>query len=342
MTTKRVLCLYPFTTETQAQLRAISPELEITFAGTDTQAGVNAVEDQTLDALLANFAPSDIRRLPRLSWLGIIGAGVDHLRSGDPWQYGVTVTNGSGLHGTAIAEYTLAQMLFFAQHAADRQRAQVERAWPTVWTAGWISLLGARLRDRTLTVVGYGSIGREIARLAQAFGMRVLAVKAHPTVKGDRGYAPAGLGDPDGLIPARIAAISELGELFAESDYAVLTLPSTPSTERIVGGQAISSLPRHAVLINVARGKILDEEALCAALRDGALRGAVLDVATVEPIPPTSPLWQAPNLVLTPHVSAIQDPVGWWDLVAGLMSENLARYAAGRELLNTVDAAAGY
>src|SRR5262249_46917792 len=150
----------------------------------------------------------------------------------------------------------------------------------------------------------------------------------------DHGYSPAGLGDPDGLLPARIAPISELGALFRETDYAVLTLPATPSTERIVGAPAIRSLPRHAVLINVARGKILDEEALCAAPRDGALRGAVLDVATAEPIPPNSPLWHVPNLVLTPHVSAIQDAERWWDLVAGLMGENLARYAAGRELLN--------
>jgi phosphoglycerate dehydrogenase-like enzyme len=339
---KRVLCLYPFTVETQARLRANYPELDITFDGTDTQAGVDAVEDPTLDALLANFAPSDMQRLPRLSWLGIIGAGVEHLRLGDPWKHGVTVTNGSGLHSTAIAEYTLAQMLLFSQRVADRQRAQVERAWPAVWSEPWLSLLGTRLRDRTLTVVGYGSIGREIARLASAFGMRVLAVKANPTVKGDRGYSPPGLGDPEGRIPSRIAPISELSELLRESDYAVLTLPSTPATVRIVGAQAIRSLPRHALLINVARGRTLDEEALCAALRDGALGGAVLDVATAEPIPPTAHLWQVPNLVLTPHVSAIQDPQRWWDLVAGLMSENLARYAAGRELLNVVDGAAGY
>jgi phosphoglycerate dehydrogenase-like enzyme len=343
MKKRRLLCLYPFTAQMQSQLRAISPELEITFAGSDTQAGVDAVEDPTLDALLANFAPSDLRRqLPRLSWLGIIGAGVEHLRAGNPWKHGVTVTNGSGLHGTAIAEFTLAQMLFFAQRVADRQRAQVESASPAAWTEGWISLLGTPLRDRTLTVVGYGSIGREIARLANAFGMRVLAVKANPTLKGDRGYSPPGLGDSEGRIPARIAPISELSELFCQSDYAVLTLPATPSTERIVSARAIRSLPRHAVLINVARGKILDEEALCAALRDGALRGAVLDVATAEPIPSNSLLWQVPNLVLTPHVSAIQDPEGWWDLVAGLMKENLARFAAGRELLNIVDGAAGY
>ncbi len=339
---KRVICLYPFTTEMQVALRAISRDLEITFAGTDTQAGVDAIEDPTLDALLANFAPSDMGQLPRLSWLGIVGAGVNHLRAGDPWKFGVTVTNGSGLHGTAIAEYTLAAMLFLSQRVANRQRAHAERAWPGVWTEPWLSLLGNRLRGQTLTIVGYGSIGREIARLANAFGMRVLAVKANPKVKEDYGYSPPGLGDPDGRLPAQFAPVSELCELFRESDYAVLTLPSTPATQRIVGISAIHSLPPHAVLINVARGEILDEEALCEALRDGALRAAVLDVAREEPVPPDSSLWKVPNLILTPHVSAIQEPEGWWDLVAGLMRENVARYAAGRELLNLVDGARGY
>jgi phosphoglycerate dehydrogenase-like enzyme len=254
----------------------------------------------------------------------------------------VTVTNGSGLHGTAIAEFVLGQMLFFAQNVSERQRVQAERGWPTVWSELWISLLGTSLRGRTITVVGYGSIGREVARLAHAFGMRVLAVKANPTVRRDHGYSPAGLGDPEGTIPLRIGALSELREMFAQSDYAVLTLPSTAATERVVDAEAIRALPRHAVLMNVARGRILDEVALCAALDQGALRGAVLDVATVEPVAEDSPLWRAPNLVLTPHLSAIQDREGWWNLVAGLMTENLARFAAGHELLNVVDGAAGY
>jgi phosphoglycerate dehydrogenase-like enzyme len=122
----------------------------------------------------------------------------------------------------------------------------------------------------------------------------------------------------------------------------VLALPFTAATDRVVDAAAIAALPSRAVLINVARGRVLDEEALANALRSGAIRGAVLDVATVEPVGVDSPLWGVPNLVLTPHVSAINDPAGWWDRVAGLMRENLTRYAAGRELLNVVNGAAGY
>lgn len=339
---RKLICLYPFDARTQAQLRAISPELDITFSGTDSQAGVDALADPAADGLLANFCPNSLDRVPQLRWLALVGAGVEHLRKADPWAHGITVTNGSGLHGTAIAEYTLSQMLFLSQNTAARERSQLDGAWPSVWTDAWLALLGASLRGKTITIVGYGSIGREIARLARAFGMRVLAVKADPTVKADRGYTPTGLGDPDGSIPERIVATTQLAELFAESDFAVLTLPYTPATERIVEAGAIAALPSRAVLINVARGRVLDEGALRDALERGAIRGAVLDVATVEPVAADSPLWRVPNLVLTPHISAINDPKGWWDLVAGLMRENLARYAARRELLNVVNGAAGY
>ena len=101
---KNVLCLYPFDAATQARLRRAAPELDISFAGTDSQTGVDALADPAADALLANFYPADPARLPALKWLGLIGAGVEHLKKADPWRRGVTVTNGSGLHGTAIAD----------------------------------------------------------------------------------------------------------------------------------------------------------------------------------------------------------------------------------------------
>ena len=195
---RKVICLYPFDAAMQAQLRAISADLDITFSGTDSQSGVDALADPDAEGLLANFCPSDLARLPSLRWLALVGAGVEHLRKADPWARGITVTNGSGLHGTAIAEYALSQMLFFSQNTAARERSQLQGAWPSAWTDAWLALLGGSLRGKAITIVGYGSIGREIARLARAFGMRIFAVKADPTTKVDRGYTPAGLGDADG------------------------------------------------------------------------------------------------------------------------------------------------
>ncbi|HEV8229904.1 MAG TPA: NAD(P)-dependent oxidoreductase, partial [Candidatus Limnocylindria bacterium] len=265
----RVRCLYPFDAPTQERLRAAALKAEIVFAGRDSQAGVDALEGDDIDALLANFCPSDLRKLPELRWLGIIGAGIDHIRAGRPWDHGVTVTNGSGLHGTAMGEFTLAYMLHIAQRVADRQANQANRGWPGPWTDPWLALRGRSLRGKTVTVVGYGSLGREVARLAHAFGMRVLAVKADPSTRRDRGYSAPGTGDPNGGIPERIGSLAEVRSLFAESDYVVLTLPSTARTERVIDSTAIGALPRHAALINIARGTILDEDALADALRRG-------------------------------------------------------------------------
>ena len=339
---KRVLCLYPLAAEVRERLNALSSSLDIAYGAPDSQETVDGLRDDGLDALLANYCPADLEHVPALEWLQTIGAGVEHLRATDPWARRIVVTNGSGLHGSAIAEYVMANVLRFSQKGPQRRENQAARRWPTAWSQDWQRLLGTSLRGRTLTVVGYGSIGRAVAGVAHGFGMRVLAVKARPALLRDTGYAVPGVGDPDGVIPERVVGIDGIAQCFAASDYAVLTLPSTPATDRVVDRAALSALPAHAVLINVARGRVLDEDALIDALRHGSIRGAVLDVASTEPVPPDSPWWDVPNLVLTPHISAVNDPPGWWDLVGALVFENLTRYAAGTPLLNIVDGAAGY
>jgi phosphoglycerate dehydrogenase-like enzyme len=338
----RVRCLYPFAEREQAQLRAVSPALAITFSPPDGPAQANAVINRDAEVLLSNFCPSDLSGFPKLKWLALAGAGVEHLRAADPWARGITVTNGSGLHATPMGEFVMSSLLWFSQRMRDRIANQEQRGWPPPNVERWVNLLASPLRGRTITVVGYGSIGREVARLADAFGMRVLAVKARPDQLVDAGYTPPGIGDPSGRIPAEVVSPDQIPRCFAESNFVALTLPWTPATDRIVDRKAISALPRDAVLVNVARGKIIDEEALVEALTSGSIRGAVIDVAAAEPVPPESPLWQVPNLVLTPHVSGNNDPAGQWFALAALMAENLGRYGSKRELLNIVNAARGY
>ncbi len=339
---KHVLCLYPFSDEVKAGIRALSPALDVTFSGPESQATVDALADPALDALLANYCPADLKKLPGLTWLGMVGAGVEHLRVADPWSHGVIVTNGSGLQMSAIGEYTMTALLLGTQKLRGRLENQAKHAWPSAWTEDWLGLLGSSLRNRTMTLVGYGSLGREIARLASAFGIRVLAIKARPGQRRDAGYSPPGLGDPEGTIPEAVGGVGEIHAFFARSDFAVLTLPWTTANDRLIDAAALAALPPHAVLINVARGKVLDESALFAALARGALGGAVLDVAPVEPVPTDSPMWGVPNLVITPHVSAINDPQEWWVRVAPLVIENLRRFADGRELLNATSGSSGY
>lgn len=334
--------MYPLEPALRASLEAVSDRFRFTFSPPDGQAAVDALEGVDIEVLLANYCPTRLERFPALRWLALAGAGVEHLAATDPWRRGITVTNGSGLHAGPMAEFVLSSFLRFSQGFARRERSAERRGWPTPWGKEWIELLGTPLRGKVVTVVGYGSIGREIARLAAAFGMRVIAVKARPDQRADAGYIPPGMGDPAGAIPERFAGPDELVGAFAVSDYVAIAIPWTPRTDRLVDRRAIDALPRGAVVVNIARGKVLDQEALVEALRAGRIGGAALDVLAPEPPSADDPIWTVPNLVLTPHVSGAYDPTGGWGALTALLRLNLERYAAGHPLVNVVDGGAGY
>jgi phosphoglycerate dehydrogenase-like enzyme len=183
----------------------------------------------------------------------------------------------------------------------------------------------------TLGVIGYGGVGRAVARRAHALGMSVLALRRQPR-------------PDDGAEVAEVAGIVQgddgLRRILEESDVVVLTVPSTPQTRGLIGAAELARMRPGAVLINVARGDIVDERALAEALRQRRLRGAGLDVFASEPLPADSPLWRLENVLITPHVSATTPR--FWDREAALILDNLARYLAGEPLRNVVDAAAGY
>jgi phosphoglycerate dehydrogenase-like enzyme len=248
------------------------------------------------------------------------------------------VTNASGVHAIAMAEYVLGAALMVTERIADRLANQDRRAWADVRWA----LASRGLRGRTALVVGYGSVGREVARLLDACGVRILAVKADPTQVADTGWSESGTGDPPGAIPERIGGPDELVELAREADLLVLTMPGTSATTGLVGGQVLGALRPGAWVINVGRGSVIDEAALLDALRTDRLGGAVLDVMATEPLPPDHPLWSDPRCVITPHVSGLGDVDAVWHRVALLFAEQLRRDAAGAALLNVTSGARGY
>jgi phosphoglycerate dehydrogenase-like enzyme len=191
----------------------------------------------------------------------------------------------------------------------------------------WQPLEGRELADVTLGIVGLGSIGRVVAELARGFGCRVLAVRRQAA----REEPPPGVqvGGPE-TLPALLAA----------SDFVVLALPLTPETEEIIDAEALGRMSRTAWLINVARGRLVDERALVRALREGTIGGAVLDAFREEPLPPTSPFYDLPNAIVTPHTAWSSGRV--LDRSVELFCENLRRFARGEALVNTVDPGAGY
>jgi phosphoglycerate dehydrogenase-like enzyme len=334
--TTTVLNGYPLDATQRRRIEAAAGRLPVVHHEIDDQAQLDVLDGSAVEVLLADFIPSDLSAWPRLRWLQYSGAGVDALAGAAPWSKGLIVTTASGGNAVAIGEYVLGWLLHLSQQIGPLLDNHGQRSWADTRMA----LGGYGLRGRTLTIVGYGSVGREVARLAHAFGVRILAVKARPNDRGDPGYRWSGTGDPDGSIPERIVGVEQIGEVVAQADYVLVAAPLTPATRGALGRNILAALRPDAWLINVGRGDIFDERDLVESLRELRFGGAILDVAWREPLESSNPLWKMPNVVVTPHVAGMSAKT--WDALADLFAENLARYLADEPLLNLVDPDRGY
>lgn len=252
-------------------------------------------------------------RAPRLRWLHVPNAGVDHPIFGTLRQRGVVLTTSSGASAVPVAQSVMAAVLAFARGLPQWMAAQREKVWRP---------LGEQrpdLEGQTMAVVGLGAIGREVARLARALGLRVVAVRS----------APRPAPEADEVVP-----VSALDALLPRIDWLVLTCPLTPQTTGLIDATRLRRLPAHARLVNVSRGAVIDEAALVEALRQGRVAGAYLDVFVDEPLPSDSPLWDLPNVILSPHDAA--GASGNRRRVSELFLDNLERWAAGKPLRNVV------
>jgi phosphoglycerate dehydrogenase-like enzyme len=271
-------------------------------------------------------------RAPALRWVHSATAGVERVLTPASRARGLVITNARGVFSRPIAEYVLMMMLTAARRLPQLLELQAERTWQP--------LEARELRDVTVGIVGLGSIGRAVGALATAFGCRVLATRRRPEAGTD---ASDGAGDEPflgTLMLDRVLSPAQLPEMLAECDFVVLAAPLTEGTRGIISDEAIAHMKPGAWVINVARGELVDERALTRALREGRLGGAVLDTFLEEPLPPTSPLYAIPNLIITPHTAWSSTRV--LDRSVGLFAENLRRYAAGQPLANVVDPNAGY
>jgi phosphoglycerate dehydrogenase-like enzyme len=238
---------------------------------------------------------------------------------------GIVVTNPSGVFSPPMAEHTMGLLLALARNFPDSTRHQDRSHWgqQDIWDKPQHL---TELSGQVLLIVGFGSIGRELAKRARAFDMRVWGVTR--SGQGDTTHAE------------KILLVSQLEEALAHADYVVIAAPETNETRHLIGVAQIARMKPGARLINVGRGSLLDESALIRALESGALSGAALDVTSVEPLPPESPLWRVPNLFITPHTSAVSDRL--WHRETALLMDLLERWFDGREMFNQVDLARGY
>lgn len=261
----------------------------------------------------------------KLKWIHSTAAGVAQLMYPELRDSGIVVTNPSGIFSIPMGEHTMGLLLALARNFPDSVRQQDRGRWSQqeLWDKPQHL---TELNGRVLLIVGCGSIGREVAKRAKAFEMRVWGVTRS--------------GEGDHALVEKILSASKLHDALPAADYVVIAAPETAETKHLIGAEEIARMKRGARLINVARGSLLDEAALLRALESGALGGAALDVAQAEPLPAESPLWKAPNLMITPHTSAVSDRL--WDRQAALLVDLLERWFDGRELFNRVDLARGY
>lgn len=280
--------------------------------------------------------PASAEDVPALRGVQLDTSGVDHVRPTWLWGSGLPIATLGGIAPVPMAEYALMAILELAHRMPRIQQHRAERSWPSD-AERLARLTPLPMHGSTLGIVGYGRIGREIARLGSAFGMRVLGVRRGSGATAGERFDTGRSGATE---HAEVVAMDGIDEVIAASDVLVVVVPLTELTRGMIDARRLDLLPRGAVVVNIARGGIVDEAALLERLRDGRVDGVALDVFDDEPLPPASPWWSEPGALVTPHVAGLAPRYHAQTL--DLVVENLTRLAEGRPLMNEVDRVTGY
>ena len=302
-----------------ARIQAVAPGAVIRHVDRDSL----APDDFAWSDIFFGWPPRKLlKHAERLGWVHLPSAGADSYV--EPSMYAnpdVILTNSSGVFGIPLAEHAFAMMLAFSRSLHHYGRLQAAGRWEKLQESG-------ELYGKTVGILGLGDIGTELAKRANAFGMQVWALKRRVTEKPDYVH--------------RLVGLDGLRDLLAASDYVVIALPLTAKTHRLIGRQEIEWMQSHGILINVGRGPIVDEAALIAALQEGRIAGAGLDVFEQEPLPEDSPLWDMSNVIITPHSGGVTpQAIG---RIVEVFCHNLRLWQVGgqSEMINVVDMEAGY
>ncbi len=308
------------------RIRAVSPRVRLTyhpFSPYEPPAELEAALSD-VEVLFSHHARFAMNAAPRLRWLQLPGDGVDHLRGAPVMQSPVTVTN-ARVFAIPIAEYVFASILaYYHRFPQMMVRFQQGRVWPR---NQWEEYAGEELAGKVMAIIGYGAIGRRVARIAESFDMTVIATRRSIT----------SMVSEDGV---QVHPAGDLHQVLARADVVVVCLPLTDETVGIIGEAELRTMKPGSYLVNIGRGKVIDEQALLSALNSNSIGGAGLDVHAQTPLPADSPFFDLPNVILTPHMSGVSR--GHGDRVTALFCENLRRYLSGEPLVNLVDKHKGY
>ncbi len=314
----KIIVTLPVNEKHKQALQAAAPEAEILYLPAEE---VTEELLQTATATIGNIAPSKFHGYENIKWVQLSSAGTDGYTTPGVLAPSTALTNATGAYGLNISEHMIAQLLMMIKHLEKYYDAQKEKRWSDYGTVQ--SIYGS-----TTLVVGLGDIGGQFAQKMHALGSRVIGIRRNVGEKPD--YL-------DGLY-----SLDQLDELLPQADYVACSLPGTNATYHLFDADRLARMKAGAILINVGRGSIVDSYALHDALQSGHLGGACLDVVEPEPLPQDHPLWEAPNLLLTPHVSGFYHLPETLERVVRIGVTNLKAFVAGEPLKNHVDFTTGY
>ncbi|KEO83060.1 D-2-hydroxyacid dehydrogenase [Tumebacillus flagellatus] len=302
-----------------AAIREIAPDLDVRVFQNIEAAFQDLPDAEILITYGEDLTPEHIKRCTNLKWIMVISAGLELMPFPEIDEQNILVTNAKGIHKGPMSEYTLGMILMFSRRFVTLYQNQTKQLWDR-------TIRIDELAGQTLGIIGAGAIGSEIARKAKAFDMHVLGMTASKReVEGvDEMF------DADGL-----------DEVLKRSDYVVVIVPLTEQTKGMIGAREIGLMKESAVLINIARGQVVDEDALLQALREQKIRGAGLDVFVEEPLPQSHPFWGLDNVVVTPHLSS-RSPK-YMERAQEIFQHNLRVFTTGAgEMINVIDTKKGY
>ena len=333
-----ILITVPLSEQHLSQIKNESPGISIQHSVVRKAGDIPDEVWKKTEVLYTSRVVPEPEQAPNLRWIQFNLAGIDHaIQASIPRKAGVIVTTLSGAASTQVAEHVLMMLLSLGHHLPEMISSQRRAEWPK---DRWERFLPIELRENTVGIVGYGSIGRQVARLLADFGAQVLATKRDVLHPEDDGFTPERFGDPRAEFVHRIYPPQALGSMIKVCDFVVVTVPLTPATKGMLNADTLGLMKPTAFLVDVSRGGIVDHNALITALKDHRIAGAALDVFPEEPLPESSPLWKLPNVILTPHISGNTSKYEARAVV--LFIENLQRYLAGQPLYNQVEPDLGY
>jgi phosphoglycerate dehydrogenase-like enzyme len=333
-----VLVTVPFSDKLINQLSAVSPKINLTALAVQKASEIPADVWMRTEVLYTGHIVPEPDEAPALRWVQFHFAGIDrYLDEPILQREDLLVTTLSGAAAPQVAEYALSMMLALGHKLPALMASQKKSEWPK---DRFEKFAPVELNGKTIGIVGYGSIGRQIARLLQPFGVTILATKRNGFNPADEGYVVEGAGDPHGDFVHRLYPPQALRSMLKECHFIVVTVPMTPETRNMINAPIFDALKPGAFLVDVSRGGVVNQNDLVDALKSNKLAGAALDVFPEEPLPKNSPLWQNPNVIISPHISGGSEQ--YKERAAALFSENLLRYLSGLHLYNVFDRKRGY